>query len=273
MNAANIDASILRFFRDDVGGILITDAAGNFLYTDEHTAFIRDGGTNWKTACPPPRPDQKKEVWDLLYTHDGQSFMVISSSFDDGDGLKQIHFLADTSLYISLFRDISEYSRSLKVEKDHDGLTGLFNRGKFMEMKHSLFANQETIAVFNLDVNDLKRVNDAQGHAAGDALIRKAAESLKQIEARNVIPFRVGGDEFMVIAMHVTREEAENIRLRWEEALAVLNRKPDGIPCVVACGFAFGEKGFDLEEVLSFADRRMYENKKVLKQTYGDGSR
>ncbi len=261
MNAANIDEAILRFFRDEVGGILITGADGKILYTDDHTAFIREGGTNWKTACPPPRPGRKKEIWDLLYTRDGKSYMVTTSTFSDAEGLKQIHFLADTSLYTGLFREITDYSRELRTEKDHDSLTGLFGKGKFMEMKRNLFAKQETVAVFNFDVNDLKRTNDVRGHEAGDRLIRKAAESLRRIEARNIIPFRVGGDEFVVVAIHVTREEAENIRRRWEEALADLNRQPDGIPCVIACGFAFGEKGFDLEEVLSLADQRMYEDK------------
>lgn len=267
MNASEINEAILRFFRDQVGGILITDSAGNILYSDEHTAFIREDCANWKTACPPPAPGQKKEIWDLLCTHDGHSYMVITSSFSDGEDLKQIHFLADTSLYTGLFRDITDYSKFLRTEKEHDVHTGLFGKGKYMEMKRNVFTKQQTIAVFNFDINNLKRTNDLLGHEAGDRLIRKAAESLKRIEARNIIPFRVGGDEFMVVAMHVTREEAEDIRRRWEEALAELNQRQDGIPCSVACGFAYGENGFDLEEVLALADRRMYEDKKAKKET------
>jgi diguanylate cyclase (GGDEF)-like protein len=146
-------------------------------------------------------------------------------------------------------------------------MTGLFNKGKFMELKNILFPKQETIAVFNMDLNFLKQTNDTYGHEAGDRLIRKAAESLKRIEARNVIPFRIGGDEFLVAAIHVNRAEAEKIRLAWEKALEELNREEDGIPCTVACGFAFGEKGYDLEKVLAEADRAMYENKRKMKET------
>ena len=47
------------------------------------------------------------------------------------------------------------------------------------------------------------------------------------------------------------------------EGLAELNRVQDGVPCAVACGFAFGEKGYDLEEILTLADGRMYEDKKA----------
>ena len=252
MQPADRDSAILRFFRDDIGGILITDGAGNILYEDEKTAFIRKKKTNWKAACPPPRSEQQGEKWDLLHSESGRSYMVITSTFTDGEGQKQIHHLVDTSLYMGLYRDINDYSRKLQTEKEHDGLTGLYNKGKFMEMKDSLFARQDAIAVFNLDVNNLKTMNDRHGHEAGDRLIRKAAESLKKIEARNIMPFRVGGDEFTVILSG--------------RDLLKLNRAEDGIPCTIACGFAFGEKGYDLEEVLALADRRMYEDKKKIKE-------
>ena len=195
--------------------------------------------------------------------------MVLTSSFTDEEGLRQIHHLVDTSLYMDLFRDVTAYSRALQAEKEHDWMTGLYNKGKFLEMKRSLFSRQETIAVFNMDLNNLKLTNDTLGHEAGDLLIKKAAKSLRLIEARNIIPFRVGGDEFLVIAIHVDRQGAEWIRTRWENALEKVNREDGGAPCVVACGFAFGEKGFDLDEVFALADRRMYEDKKAKKMDAG----
>ena len=47
--------------------------------------------------------------------------------------------------------------------------------------------------------------------------------------------------------------------------MAELNEAEDGLPCTVACGFAFGEKGYDLEEILARADQAMYEDKKKKK--------
>ncbi len=269
MDKAGLDQAILRFFRDDIGGILITDEAGNVLYEDAQTSFIRTEKTNWKAACPPPVPGQKKQTWDLVRSGTGKTYMVLTSSFTDEEGLRQIHHLVDTSLYMDLFRDVTAYSRALQAEKEHDWMTGLYNKGKFLEMKRSLFSRQETIAVFNMDLNNLKLTNDTLGHEAGDLLIKKAAKSLRLIEARNIIPFRVGGDEFLVIAIHVDRQGAEWIRTRWENALEKVNREDGGEPCVVACGFAFGEKGFDLDEVLALADRRMYEDKKAKKLVAG----
>lgn len=269
MDKAGLDQAILRFFRDDIGGILITDKDGNVLYEDGQTSFIRTEKTNWKAACPPPVPGQKKQTWDLVRSGSGKTYMVLTSSFTDEEGLRQIHHLVDTSLYMDLFRDVTAYSRALQAEKEHDWMTGLYNKGKFLEMKRSLFSRQETIAVFNMDLNNLKLTNDTLGHEAGDLLIKKAAKSLRLIEARNIIPFRVGGDEFLVIAIHVDRQGAEWIRTRWENALEKVNREDGGAPCVVACGFAFGEKGFDLDEVFALADRRMYEDKKAKKMDAG----
>ena len=265
METSQSDREILRFFREDIGGILITGADGTVLYADPKAAFVQEERTNWKEACPPPRPGQRAETWDLLRHESGKMYMVITSSIAEEGALRQIHHLVDTSLYMGLYREMTEYSRTLRQEKDHDLATGLFNKGKFLEMKKNLFSRQETIAVFNMDVNNLKQVNDTLGHEAGDRLIRRAAESLKQIEARNILPFRVGGDEFVVVAIHVTWEEAEKILRRWREGLEKLNRRKDEIRCEIACGFAYGEKGFDLEEVLALADRRMYADKKERK--------
>lgn len=262
----DLNEVILRFFRDDVEGILILDGEGKVLYEDARSAEIYRRAPYWKSACPPPAKGQHGECWDLPNAAGGKPYMVTTSTFTEGDKMFQVHFFTDSSLYMELFRDISGYSRELKAEKEHDGMTGLFNKGKLMELKGSLFRNQDSIAVFNLDVNNLKYMNDTFGHEAGDQLIRKAAQSLKRIEARNVMPFRVGGDEFMVIALHITRDQAEELFHRWEEALAELNRAEDGITCVVACGMAYGEKGYDPDELFALADQRMYEDKQAKKR-------
>lgn len=268
-----MDEYILRFYKDDIGALLITAADGRILYDDEATAFVRQERTNWKTACPPPAAGQRAEIWDLLRLERSKTYMVLTSTREKDGGLIQIHHLADTSVYTELYRDMSAYSKALKEERDHDELTGLLNKGKFLEMKQSLFRNQDTIAVFNMDLNFLKYTNDNFGHEAGDRLIKKAAASLKRIAARNVIPFRVGGDEFLIVALHVDEAAAGRIRANWERGLEELNRQDDGIPCVVACGLAYGEKGYDLDEVMALADERMYEDKKAKKAAQPDKAR
>ena len=261
---------LLRFFRDDIGGFLITDVSGAVLYSDWQSSLILKEKNNWAFACPPPREGQKAESWDLLCTSTGKTYMVLTSTVLSDSGLIQLHHLVNSSVFTEMYRSISEYSKFLQQQKDHDSMTGLFNKGRFLTLKESLFRNQDTIAIWNMDVNRLKQLNDTLGHESGDRLIRKAAESLKRIEARNVMPFRVGGDEFIMVAIHVTREEAEKICRRWEEGLAELNRKDDGIFCEIACGFVFSEKGYDLDSLLAQADRLMYENKQQMKRVSGN---
>ena len=260
----DIEEIILRFFLEDIGGILIMNESGEILYEDAVSMLVKRDKTNWSAACPPPRDGQKKEMWDLLDSDSGKTYMVITSTVPSEKGLLQIHHLTDNSMYMELYRDMTGYSKALKAEKERDGLTGLYNKGKFMAMK-PLFARQDRIAVFNMDVNNLKRMNDTYGHEAGDRLIKKAADSLRRIEARNVLAFRVGGDEFLAVALHVSRDEAEKLRSDWEAGLAELNQKDDGINCVVACGFAYGENSFDMDELLALADKRMYMDKMAKK--------
>ena len=75
------DSMILRFFRDEVLGILITDSNGNVLYADAKSSAVNLEGTNWKIACPRPGMEQKAEVWDLSETQTGKTYMVTFSTF------------------------------------------------------------------------------------------------------------------------------------------------------------------------------------------------
>ena len=128
-------------------------------------------------------------------------------------------------------------------------------------MKASLFAGQDAIAVFNFDVNNLKEMNDNHGYEAGDKLLKKAADSLHAVEESDIMAFRVGGDEFMLVGLHLDREAAEALKRRWEEALERLNAQDDDVNCVMACGMVCGKSGYDLDELLAEADERMYQDK------------
>ena len=57
--AMDLDEMILRFFRNDIGRILITDEDGKVLYEDAKAASVRQGETNRKAACPPPTYGQR----------------------------------------------------------------------------------------------------------------------------------------------------------------------------------------------------------------------
>lgn len=151
-------------------------------------------------------------------------------------------------------------------EAEHDQLTGLYNKGKYLSMCKEIFPNLDSIGIFNMDVNNLKKLNDNFGHEAGDKLLIKAADSIKAVTNQKVYGFRMGGDEYLMIAMNVTEKQVENIKANWEAELAQLNKKDDGIECIIAVGVVYAEKPYDYAEIFKKADELMYIDKKAKKK-------
>lgn len=154
----------------------------------------------------------------------------------------------------------------LLYSSEHDGLTGLFNKAKYLAMRESEYMRLDSIGIFNLDVNNLKKLNDSLGHEAGDKLLIKAANSIRKVTSNKVHGYRMGGDEYLLIACNVTRDELEAIRIRWEKELERLNSVDDGIHCVIAVGIVYGESGYDFDALMKEADGLMYEDKKAKKK-------
>ncbi|MGN0151232.1 MAG: GGDEF domain-containing protein [Wujia sp.] len=167
---------------------------------------------------------------------------------------------------IKLFVENGLMKDKLLYDSEHDRLTGLYNKGKFLDMQDTEYTKLESIGIFNLDVNNLKVMNDKYGHEAGDKLIIKAANSIRKVTNNKVHGYRMGGDEFLIVACNVTKDEVESIRERWEKELARLNSADDGIHCVIAAGVVYGEKDYDLGSLMKDADALMYEDKKSKKK-------
>ena len=178
----------------------------------------------------------------------------------------EIQVLSESLL--KLERDINDYIKNLTkvtAEKEHDHMTGLYNKGKYMSLLNEKFGNPHSIAIYNMDVNNLKITNDTYGHEMGDFLLIKAATSLRMMESEKVMGFRMGGDEFMMIAVDLSQEDALELKAQWEAAVERLNQKNDNITLIIACGMAYGQGDYDLNELLRQADVLMYEDKKQKK--------
>jgi diguanylate cyclase len=83
----------------------------------------------------------------------------------------------------------------------HDGLTGLPNRSLYAERLDAALAAGEPAVVMLIDLDDFKEVNDAWGHAAGDALLREVAQRLQACVRDTDTVARIGGDEFAVLLL------------------------------------------------------------------------
>ena len=99
-------------------------------------------------------------------------------------------------------------------------LIGLYNRNRYIERLEAYKQVQDQqIGAIYIDLNGLKKVNDEQGHRAGDELIVRAAGTIAGIFAEDA--YRVGGDEFVVILLDVSREDfarkTEQLRRQMQE--------------------------------------------------------
>jgi diguanylate cyclase (GGDEF)-like protein len=101
---------------------------------------------------------------------------------------------------------------------NHDNLTGLYNRRRFMEELNVELANiavhEHSSALFFIDLDQFKYVNDTCGHHAGDRLIRKVADELLRSVREDDIVARFGGDEFVILHCGTDGESARGMAER-----------------------------------------------------------
>lgn len=146
-----------------------------------------------------------------------------------------------------------------------DYLTGLKNRNAF-EVDMANWERSAEIAragVVSADVDGLKEVNDAHGHAAGDALIKRAAAVVAEACGDAGAVYRVGGDEFTVCCFEMDEERAAALAERIRAACAA--ERAAGRPLSMSVGWALRLPGERMEDALRRADGRMYEEKRRAK--------
>ena len=202
---------------------------------------------------------EKSAGWSVI-TKDGREiFIEISVTLRRDDENKPIGFRGVT-------RDITERKhREEKLEylSLHDQLTGLYNRTFFIEELNRLtFSRAYPISIISADVDELKKVNDTLGHAAGDQLIQACGNVLSNSLRKSDILARIGGDEFAVILPHTDEPTAKKIAERIRFNVAAYNEKQPVFSLSLSLGWATAtNKGVGLEEIYKKADKLMLSEK------------
>jgi len=173
----------------------------------------------------------------------------------------------DWSLVQVALTDISARKRAeayLEYLGKHDVLTKLYNRSFYVDELNRLERKGPfpvTIAI--IDFNGLKMANDQMGHAAGDALLRRAGEVLAKAIDKPACAARIGGDEFALLMPGTEERDAKLILESIENLVEVNNQFYLGLPLSFSIGLATSEPGERLESVVRRADMRMYEAKRA----------
>ena len=216
--------------------------------------------------------EREKAAYQTLW--DGKEWVEFESLHHDrGGALHHLHFIArarkdENGSVVAIngvARDITEqkvYEQKLAYQASHDALTGLFNRNYLRQELERMVAragrgNESGVLMF-VDLDQLKYINDAIGHGAGDRLLVEAGRLMKKHTRESDLLARYGGDEFTVLLYNVdaegARKVAENLRARFGEFKFLEGGNAYSLTCSI--GLTMIDEGVkSAEECLAQAER------------------
>ena len=160
-----------------------------------------------------------------------------------------------------------ELSQNLEIYKEKsrlDGLTGIFNRGTFMELLLEAIKNSNAgpspLSLIMLDIDNFKQINDTYGHLAGDAVLRAIGARLAENLRRHDIVARYGGEEF--VAVMFGSEQEQTLRTAEKLRESIKASPINGLPVVtVSLGCTLYRHGESAEQFIQRADMALYDAK------------
>jgi diguanylate cyclase (GGDEF)-like protein/PAS domain S-box-containing protein/putative nucleotidyltransferase with HDIG domain len=201
--------------------------------------------------------NMSRKTEEVIIYPDGKSIIVdtIKTPYLDSEG--------NIIGIIGVSRDISD---KIKAENKisyltfHDQLTGLYNR-RYYEKELTRFEGEQgaPLTLMMADVNGLKLTNDAFGQKAGDLLLQKAANILKNASGAEDIVARIGGDEFVILLHEANSDRANSIIDNVNKAIE--NEKTNKGILSVSIGYAIKGINEDINKVFKRAEDEMYRYK------------
>lgn len=196
----------------------------------------------------------------------------IAKPYDLTELLQRIHNFLEVRL---LYTSASEQSRLHEELALHDPLTNLPNRRLLLDrlqksIQHA-HRDRQMVALFFLDLDGFKQVNDMHGHPFGDLLLKRVSQRLQNITRRHDTVARLGGDEFIILLSDISRPD-DAMRLAHNVLDTLANpHRINGIAVQVnaSIGIAiYPAHGNNAELLIAHADKSLYEAKRAGKNQF-----
>lgn len=185
---------------------------------------------------------------------------------------QRIHNLLEVRL---LYKSVSEQNRVQQELALRDPLTNLPNRRLLLDRLEKAIQrasrDDQSVALFFLDLDGFKQVNDVHGHPVGDQLLKTVAQRLQNMTREHDTVARLGGDEFVMLISGI-HDPADAVRPA-SDALSILSQpykiNDIDVQVTASIGIAFyPAHGHDAESLIAHADRSLYDAKRSGKNRF-----
>lgn len=170
--------------------------------------------------------------------------------------------------YIAIAMENGSLFTHVKELASIDVLTGLYNRRFLFEIAEEEFAKSKRyktpLSVTMIDIDDLKKINDTHGHAAGDRLLQKVAEVFSDTIRKSDMLGCIGGDEFLLISPKTELKQAQVLGERLRKNLSKASFLLEGSLVTIRASFGVAElspNDTNIEQTINRADRSLYQSK------------
>lgn len=172
-------------------------------------------------------------------------------------GVAELRTLAET--YNSIYEENEERELLMKHQAEHDSLTELLNRRSFDQILSLYEKDRSSFALILADVDVFKQINDTCGHDTGDRILKRVAALLHTTFRSTDYVCRIGGDEFAVIMVDMSRELYYTITDKIAEINDLLAVPEDDLPAVsLSAGVAFSDENGFCGSLFRAADSALY---------------
>ncbi|MCM1192573.1 MAG: GGDEF domain-containing protein [Butyrivibrio sp.] len=163
-----------------------------------------------------------------------------------------------------LMVELEGTKKLMESASQHDFLTGIPNRSKFMSDIERLVGEKKPCTVIMIDIDDFKSINDTLGHTAGDEALKQVASRLRDMESQLLTPYRFAGDEFILILESAQYKIVEKTAYQCRQVFTspfILDGKKSKVCGSIGIA-SYPKDSDDVEKLIVCADDAMYQVKK-----------